>query len=424
MAGAIDPFVIDPDGDLILEVRQDKESARFAFRVDSSVLQRNSPYFERLLSDHFREGQEFAATRNALRLAGYSNIAEVPAEALPTIELIDVGRISKVSSIQNLVADFLRAVHSLDLPAHPPIANLANLAVVADRFECVPYIARFVQRKRYIQAIDAKTKSRSSTSLPEERVRQKLLIGLLFDHPPWVTKYSKQLILGDSSQWRPGVVVDDTAALWWDLPRNVEDELVKRREYILETVNSLQAHFLKKYASGERQCKLGYDSSVQCDSFQLGEMIRFFSRLGTLRLQGTIYDPREPTWHTGDIGRLLESLRQCPSYQIDRNHSHCGLRTRLLPLLDLIQNQLSLDTASLDISICADCWNSNREYAWSLAKRPVLWIQPTSTGNRSLAPTFTKKGHQRTPSSCLGRHIVVREMFMAQERDWTARDAY
>ena len=201
---------------------------------------------------------------------------------------------------------------------------------------------------------------------------------------------------------------------------------MQRREYILETINSLQMHFLKLYTSGERQCKLGYDSSVQCDSFQLGEMVRFFSRMGTLRLQGLIYDTTDPMSYSGDIERLLDSLRQSSSYQIDRNHAHCGLRTRLLPLLDLIQNQLSLDTGSLDIGVCAECWQNHRtSYAWSIAKRPVLW-NPSRvlTGSRSLASSFTKTSHRRTPSSCLSRHIIVRDMFMAVERDWTARDAY
>jgi hypothetical protein len=209
MAQALDPIIIVPDGDLILEVRQDETSAKFAYRVDSNVLRRHSPYFERMLSDRFLEGQDFSAALNALR-AGDSNIADVPAESLPRIGIVFVGRISKVSSIQKLVADFFRAVHNQDISPQPPIANLANLAVVADFFDCLPYTARFVQRKKYMQAIDAKTKNRSSASLPEERARQKLLIGLFFDYSPWVTKYSKQLILGDSSQWRPDVVMDGT----------------------------------------------------------------------------------------------------------------------------------------------------------------------------------------------------------------------
>ncbi|KAF2194871.1 hypothetical protein K469DRAFT_686806 [Zopfia rhizophila CBS 207.26] len=427
MSEEAEPTIIASSGDLILDVCQDEGGPHFSYKVDSRTLQRSSRYFEKLLSSRFSEGSKLLAELEELKVSGkYSNIADAPANALPQILIVNIGRISKVSTIQNLTADFLRALHGQDLAvASPPVANLANLAVVADRFDALSVLSRYVQRKKYLQVIDAKTKSKSNTSISEERVRQKLLIGLLFDHPPWVTKYSKQLIMRDSAQWKPDIEEDHTAALWWDIPNGVEDEMIQRREYILETINSLQSHFLKLYTSGERQCKLGYDSSVQCDSFQLGEMVRFFIKLGTLRLQGTIYDTTEPIHYAGDIDRLLESLRQCSSYQIDRNHSHCGLRVRLIPLLDLIQNQLSLVAGSLDIGICAECWNHNHPlYAWSLAKRPVLWIQSKAlTGSRTLASSFTEKEHKRLSGSCLGGHILVREMFMAVERDWTARDA-
>ncbi|KAJ4360500.1 uncharacterized protein N0V89_001065 [Didymosphaeria variabile] len=415
-------LVVAPAGDLVLDVSQAEGAPRFSYRVDSKALRGSSRYFENLLSERFSEGEQLSAALAALKLAGHSNLADAPVDALPRISIVDVGRTS-ASTIQNLLADFLRAVHGEDLSvAAPPVPNLANLAVVADRFDATETLSRYVRRKRYGALLDAKSaKGRISIGMTEERVRQKLLVGLLFDHAPWVTRYSKHLILRDSSQWQPGVEEDHTRPLWWNLPNGVEDELIQRREYILETINSLQSHFLRLYTSGERQCKLGYDTSIQCDSFQLGEMVRFFTRLGTLRLQGTIYDNTEPTYHSGDIERLLESLRQCSSYQVDRNHAHCGLRTRILPLVDLIQNQLCLDTTSLDIGLCLECWNNHRDtYAWSEAKRPVLWAQPRSlTGNRMLS-----KGHQRTPSSCLHRHIVVRDLFMATERDWTARDAY
>ncbi|KAF2437942.1 hypothetical protein P171DRAFT_526698 [Karstenula rhodostoma CBS 690.94] len=413
--------VIAPAGDLILDVRQAEGATRFSYRVHSKVIRDSSRYFENLLSDRFSEGEQLSAALEALKLAGHSDLADAPVDALPRIAIVDVGRTS-ASSIRNLVADFLRAIHGQDLSvAIPPVPNLANIAVVADRFDATDTLSRYVRRKKYGSLLDAKSaKGKISTGMTEERVRQKLLVGLLFDHAPWVTRYSKHLILRDSSQWQPGVEENHTRPLWWDLPNGVEDELIQRREYILEAINSLQSHFLKLYTSGERQCKLGYDTSIQCDSFQLGEMVRFFIRLGTLRLQGTIYDNTEPTYHTGDVERLLESLRQCSSYQVDRNHAHCGLRTRLLPLVDLIQNQLCLDTTSLDVGLCLECWNNHRDtYAWSAAKRPVLWAQPRSlTGSRML------QGHQRTPSSCLHRHVVVRDLFMATERDWTARDAY
>jgi hypothetical protein len=202
--------------------------------------------------------------------------------------------------------------------------------------------------------------------------------------------------------------------------------MIYRRECVLETINSLQSHFLKLYTSGERQCKLGYDTSVQCDSFQLGEMVRFFIRLGTLRLQGTIYDVEQPPHYSGDIDRLLESLRQCPSYQLDKNHSHCGLRARLIPLLDLIQNQLGLDSRNVDVGLCAECWNNHRaQYAWSEAKRPLLWTR-TRLLSRTIPSIAPREKTERRPSqsSCLAGHVVVRDMFTAVERDWTAKDAY
>jgi len=339
-------------------------------------------------------------------------------EELPHVTIVDIGRISMVSTIKNITADFLRALHGLDLStASPPIPNLANLAIVADRFDALASFSKYVRRRRYLQSIDGKARNKSGANLPEERVRQRLLIGIMLDHAPWVTTYSKRLIVSGSTRWKPDATDDHRAALWWDIPQGIEDELICRRECVLETINSLQSHFLKLYTSGERQCKLGYDNSVQCDSFQLGEMVRFFIRLGTLRLQGTIYDSEIPQAYAGDIDRLIDTLRQCPSYQIDRNHAHCGLRSRLIPLLDLIQNHLSLDAGSLDVGICADCWQNHRaEYSWSEAKRPLLWTRSNLTRR--------KMQGEAQGSLCLARHHSVRDMFTAVERDWTAKDAY
>ncbi|EOA85343.1 hypothetical protein ACJQWK_06408 [Exserohilum turcicum] len=421
-------LVIAAGGDLILDAAQEEAGQRFSYRVDSQTLQQNSRYFENLLSDRFHEGQQLAKSLEALRLNGHKDISEAPDNVLPHISIVNVGRVAvaKTSSIRNLLADFLRALHGLDLAASPPVANLANLAVVADRFDAVACLSKYVQKKKYLNLIEAKLRGKPSASQTEERIRQKLFVGLLFDYPSWVTRYSKHLIMRDSVQWQPGTVEDHTKALWWDMPNGVEDELIQRREYLLETINSLQSHFLKLYTSGERQCKLGYDTSLQCDSFQLGEMVRFFCKIDTVRLQGKIYDNTEPTYYLGDIERLLSSLRQCSNYQIDHNHAHCGLRSRILPLLDLIQSQLSLDTGSPDVGICAECWNKHRnEYAWHLCKRPVLWVLPRSAiGNRILTSGVARKGHQRTPSGCLARHVAARDLFMARERDWTARDGH
>ncbi|KAF3040164.1 hypothetical protein E8E11_001581 [Didymella keratinophila] len=419
-----DLLVIASSGDLILDVSQEEGSQQYSYRVDSKLLQRNSRYFENLLSERFSEGQKLATAIKDLEVAGYTSLAETPVQSLPRIPIVNAGRIaiSKASSIRNLVADFLRAIHGLDLAVpNPPVANIANLAVVADRFDAVECVARYVQRKKLLQLTEAKAKGRASPALTEERARQKLLIGLLLDHPPWVTRFSKHLILRDSVQWQPDAVEDHTKALWWDMPNGVEDEMIQRREHILETVNSLQAHFLRLYTSGDRQCKLGYDTSLQCDSFQLGEMIRFFTKIDTLRLQGKIYDTTEPTYFQGDIERLLSTLRQTSSYQVDSNHAHCGLRVRLMPLLDMLQDHLSLSTGNSDIGICGDCWAQHRsEYAWSLAKRSVLWTVPRHLQtNRTVATNSSAKRQVNGHTGCLDRHLAVRDLFMAVERNWT-----
>lgn len=89
-----------------------------------------------------------------------------------------------------------------------------------------------------------------------------------------------------------------------------------------------------------------YDSSVACDSFQLGEMIRFFVSKNLFTFLSPISPPMEedeyPEPYHGDIESLIKDLRQCPSWQYDQNHAHCGLRTRLIPALDYIQAMLSM----------------------------------------------------------------------------------
>ena len=56
------------------------------------------------------------------------------------------------------------------------------------------------------------------------------------------------------------------------------EELLCRREYLLETIGSVQNYFVNLYTFQPNQCRLGYDTSPACNSFQLGEMIRFFAR--------------------------------------------------------------------------------------------------------------------------------------------------
>ena len=194
---------------------------------------------------------------------------------------------------------------------------------------------------------------------------------------------------------------------------DVPDELLFRRDCILETINSIQQYFLDRYTSRDRHCKLGYDSSAQCDSFQLGEMIKFFTRVKTLRLQGLIFDDNEIVPFSEDIERLIGTFRQCPAYQITSFHAHCGLRARLIPILDFIQSLLGSDAGSLSVGICADCWQNHRvDYAWYSAKRPISWSFSNSPRLDFSVSIWSIK------NKCLAKHLAVREIFMANERYW------
>ncbi|KAK3717002.1 hypothetical protein LTR37_006057 [Vermiconidia calcicola] len=384
-------------GDIVLRIEHQigKGKAVRSFRVDSRTLRSNSKYFESLLQPgRFGEAANIEARHKSI-CERYGNLAQAPAEELPIVDIEDLGRIN-VKTIDGLVSDFLYVLHGNDTHSHPPVANLANLAVVADRFDALKMVKDYVRRKKMIRALDGKTTPKQDAVLTEEKVRQRLLVGIMLDYPAWVDRYSARMI---TKGW-VGAELEISTPLWWDLASRVEDELSFRRDSVLDTIQSLQAHFLRLYTSRDRQCKLGYDSSTQCDSFQLGEMVRFFTRIGTLQFQGTVFDVNDPpTPYAGDVFTLLDTLRQVPEYQIDKFHTHCGIRTRMLPLLDLIQAWLQC------VGICLDCWQEHRaDYAWIDAKPPLLWKRQNGRPRA--------EGHGN-------RHAGVRGLFTATEKDWT-----
>jgi len=392
------------NGDLVLQIEHANASLDLtlhSFRVSTTALKAKSKYFERLLeAGRFGEGQQIISQHEAL-LKKFSSLALVPATELPVIRIENLGRISAVKSIRPLLTDFLLILHDQDTQATPPVSNLANLAIVADRFDALEAVKLHIRRKKTIRALDAKTLPKQDASLSEERVRQRLLVGLMLDHAPWVEKYSVRLItkgwLGQEAE------LDDP--LWWDLPARIEEELSLRRASILETLQSIQTYFLTQYSSRTRQCRLGYDTSPECDSFQFGEIVRFYLRAGTLRLENTIAGGDHPPssesdFYAGDIPLLLDRLKQIPEYQVDRNHSHCGIRTRLVPYLELVS------AAMLQAGICGECWAEDRHaHAWLGAKRPLKWRKQGD------GVDLRAREHGR-------RHASVREFFLAGEKDW------
>ncbi|KAI9884852.1 MAG: hypothetical protein M1823_003379 [Watsoniomyces obsoletus] len=402
---------IAEQGDLILNTDHKRPSEPSLFRVDSTCLKESSPYFRALLGTNFKEGASVRESHERLIYQGRTP-AEARASQLPQIHLSDFGQESQPTDLSNFVGDFLRIIHGLDItPTKPGIRYFACLATLADRYNCLAAVSQYVERKRYLHSLNGRTKGRTSGEISEEHLRQKILVGWLLNYPPWVMSYSQRLIIRGSVRWAGGgtdtdASVDDAEqCLWWDLPDGIEVELQTRRERILETINSLQMDLVGRYMSRRQQCTLGYASSPQCDSFQLGEAIRFLSRVGTIKVQGLLYDTHMGEPNARSIFEIISTLRQCPSYQIDQHHAHCGIRSRLVPALQFIQFVLEYG-----VGLCRDCWENNRlESRWSEIPLEGRWVMPGD---------YAEWLSSRRPSSCKEFDAKIKALFTAATREW------
>ncbi len=117
-----------------------------------------------------------------------------------------------------------------------------------------------------------------------------------------------------------------------------------------------------------------------------------------------------------DIHHLLATLKQCPSYQINQHHTNCGLRLRILGILDYIQVMLS---ANAVVGIATKSWRADRAAASWVAgseeddrgeegDRAVFRFTRAVAGDPSL----------RLEGS-LGVDRMARQLFTARDWDWT-----
>ena len=127
-------------------------------------------------------------------------------------------------------------------------------------------------------------------------------------------------------------------------------------------------------------------------------MIRFLARKELLQLQSTYRPSHDYPLYIGNVVSIIETLRQCPSYQLDSNHRHCGLRTRLLPLLETLW-------PNGQVGMCLKCWDDNKNIE-SWLENPIggVWV-------------FSKSSTMRW-ETCL-QHGQLKAMYTADERSWT-----
>ncbi|KAK4932513.1 hypothetical protein LTR28_011400, partial [Elasticomyces elasticus] len=93
--------IISEAGDLVVHFRHNFQEwmEDHAYRVSMDALRNASPYFDKLLHpDKFAEGAAVEARQRTLREAHGSAGNALTAE-LPSVDILDIGRISKVKSI-------------------------------------------------------------------------------------------------------------------------------------------------------------------------------------------------------------------------------------------------------------------------------------------------------------------------------------
>ncbi|GAP88603.1 putative hydroxyproline-rich glyco protein [Rosellinia necatrix] len=467
-----------------------QQQVRLAFRADLAVLRRQSKYFDKLLGDaRFREAKDVAAALAALSLRGVGP-GDADAAELPWVRIRDDDAATPYAFRELAFADLLRILHGRGAETAAAQVNMAfvtTLAVLADRFDCAAAVSRYVATglkfkwpvtSRGGGGLGNNSNSNSNNNnnnhkLPLSRddggsgfggmsranenvLRQKILVSWLLNQPGKFQAATRELIMNGSCKWSAfGEEQDDaaTSATWWYLQDGLEQELQYRRNCILNTLASVPRHFLRLYTSSssssssssrsggsgnggggtvagrQQQCKLGYDSSVACDSYQLGEMFKFLTNKGLLRLvdfsPASVDDALLAADADADapppVDALLAALRQCPGYQIDKNHTNCGLRTRMLPALDFVQALLS--AGSIPVSQAA--WKGNRAaHAWMPPGREQLQqLQQQHENERPFGFTRSLAADQRLRfENNMGADKFARDVFTASSWDWTADD--
>ena len=216
-----DTIDIDPNGDLLLQIRDHGTGTDHEYRVSISALQRASHYFNILLDpSKFSEG--ITVDKRLKEICGVEGA--IPYRALPKVSLMDIGQVPQDVSTRPAVELFLHILHNEDAPWPTPRASfVALLATIADRFAVTRPIASYVIQRKWKSKLLAQ---KGSSSPSEFRVRQLLLIGLILRFPDWVRQYSAMMVVQGSEKWTAeNEDIREEEALWWNLPNGLEGEL-------------------------------------------------------------------------------------------------------------------------------------------------------------------------------------------------------
>lgn len=117
------------------------------------------------------------------------------------------------------------------------------------------------------------------------------------------------------------------------------------------------------------------------------------------------------------VDSILATLRQCPGYQVDKYHNNCGLRTRILPVIDFIKALLSTNSVPLS------------RLPWKNDRKKNAWLprEDEEDGLDALAKPFkftrAMSSDQRLRfEHTMGTEKFARDVFTASSWNWSSED--
>ncbi|KAL2798789.1 hypothetical protein BJX66DRAFT_24053 [Aspergillus keveii] len=481
--------VIVNSGDIFLDYDSPTGTgghASYRWRVDSESLMQSSPYFRALLDPNkFSEGRHLMKQRelyshdlDSWKNIDTSNHAHVQDYALPSVRLPKT-HLSYCSGLDTIEL-FLRILsyHSFndeeqenfnaEIRRQRP-SSIARLIELADAYNSTQAVHDTLKRCNYTLGRPKLPLTKFNSlvlKMNEERIRQSIFIASFVNERTIFQILTHALIVSGSKFWASGIESPDPDTPKWQyLPDGLEEELYYRRQCVLNTITDLQAHFLRVFGAIEEptvptkpiipnqqtkpyQCRCGLGNSSACDAFHLGQMMRFFAlRTKTIFLGSTLIDPdfspdmdenenenfgaaetlsSERSLPPTDITALISSLKQCPDYQIDSNHTACGIRRRFLPSLDCIEGFVGDERGLLGV---------NMRY-WRRGEAPLggssgPWPQirgswANRAHRRALAIDIRLSRISGVPNMSRGipaaefREEDARLLFTAKKRNWEA----
>lgn len=160
-------------------------------------------------------------------------------------------------------------------------------------------------------------------------------------------------------------------------------------------------------------------------------MVKFLVKQDLLSLipfQAVPPDHEDYVWpdaYQGDIPGLIAILRKVPNYQIDKNHGHCGLRSRITDALNYIAD--NLEGAGVGINLSTHSWEASS------------WLRLTAGRTRSRGKDFVVAGKvvgegkevfdvpsklRETcgPWGCFDGEENARKLFTAEAWVWTRNE--